>query len=118
MRVAEQLEVLYLALDAALHIAADEVLARDDLQGDLLAGAAVHGQLDLAEAALAERLDDVVGADALLGARLLAERGAVGISGAMVGVGRGRGRGCRGHDGGVDGGGARGRGLLVAGLGL
>jgi hypothetical protein len=107
--MAQQLEVFDLALDAALHVAADEVLARDDLEGDLLAGAAMHGQLDLAEAALAERLHDAVGADALLGAGLFGaerERGVLPVEG----------RGSRRrHDGGVDGR-ARGRRRLLAGM--
>lgn len=73
MGVSEQLKVLNLALYAALHVAADELLARNDLEGNLLAGAAMHSELDLAEAAFAERLDNVVCTDALLGAHLVAE---------------------------------------------
>ena len=80
MGMPEQLKVLNLALYAALHVAADELLAGNDLEGDLLAGTAMDSQLDLAEAAFAERLDNVVGTDALLGAHLVAE-------------------GCVGHDG-------------------
>lgn len=88
--MAEQLKILNLALDTALHVAADKFLARDDLEGNLLAGAAVDSQLDLAEGALAERLDNVVGADALLGAHLVAH-GQLGVGVAWQ------------HDGGVDG---------------
>lgn len=74
------MKILDLALYAALHVATDELLAGNDLESNLLAGAAMDSQLDLAEAALAERLDNVVGTDALLGAHLVA-------------------KGCVGHDG-------------------
>ena len=82
--MAQELEVLDLALDAADHVAADELFARDDLEGDLLAGAAVHGQLDLAEGALAQSADDVVLAHALLEpgfiAAVLGRGGAVAVA--------------------------------------
>ena len=53
MWVAEQLQVLDLALDAAGHVAADKLLPRDDLEGDLLASAPVDSQLDLSKGTLA-----------------------------------------------------------------
>lgn len=67
VRVSEELQVLDFPLDPAGHVPADELLPRNDLQGNLLVRHAVHGQLDLAKGALAEGLDDVVGADTLLG---------------------------------------------------
>lgn len=66
MRVPQQLKILNLALDSAGHVPADELLPGDDLEGDLLAGAIVDGQANLAEGSLAQRADDFVGADALL----------------------------------------------------
>jgi hypothetical protein len=66
VRVPQQLQVLNLALDAAGHVAADELLPGDDLEGDLLAGAVVDGQPHLAKGALAQGPDDGVGANPLL----------------------------------------------------
>lgn len=74
MRMPEELQILNLSLDPPRHVAADELLARDDFQGHLLVGDAVHGQLDLPEGALAERLDDLVSAYALLGLLLRRRR--------------------------------------------
>ena len=60
VRMAQQLQVLDLPLNASLHVARLQVLAGDDLEGDLLAGSLVNGQLHLAEAAFAQSLDDLV----------------------------------------------------------
>lgn len=62
----QQLQVLNLAFDSSSHVAADELFSGDNLESNLLAGAAVYGKLDLAKGALAEGLDDVVLADALV----------------------------------------------------
>ena len=102
MRMAKQLEVFNLALNPALHVATDEFLPRNNLESDLLAGAAMHGQLDLAEAALAEGLDDVVCADALLCAYLVADRGLGPVVGGHA------------HDGGIHGIGVVAAGAAVA----
>lgn len=74
MGVPEQLQILDLALYSAGHVAADQLLAGDDLEGDLLAGAPVDGQLDLAEGALSQGLDDVVLANALVCLDLIGQR--------------------------------------------
>ena len=74
MRMPQQLEILYLALDTTLHVAADQLLPGDDLERDLLASAPMHGELDFAEAAFAQGLYDVVCSDTLLGASLLPKR--------------------------------------------
>lgn len=66
VRMSQQLEVLNLTLDTTSHVAADQLLASNDLEGDLLSGAIVDGELDLAERAFAQGADNLVGADALL----------------------------------------------------
>lgn len=66
MGVAEELEIFNLSFDSSSHVAADELLAGDDLEGDLLAGAVVNSKLDFAKGAFAEGAKDLVGADALL----------------------------------------------------
>lgn len=75
MRVAEELEIFDLSLHSASHVPADELLAGDDLEGNLLVCAAVNGELHLAEGALAEGPEDVVLADALFGTHLIGKRG-------------------------------------------
>lgn len=65
VRVSEQLQVLNLPLHPARHISTDQLLPRNNLQGDLLIGDPVDSQLDFAKGALAQRPDDLVGADAL-----------------------------------------------------
>lgn len=64
--MSEQLKVFNLSLDSAGHVTTNELLASDDLEGDLLAGAVMDRQLNLSKGPLAERADDLVGADALL----------------------------------------------------
>lgn len=75
MRVSQELQIFDLALDATSHVSADELLSGDDLERDLLAGAIMNSQLDLSEGALAECLDDLVGADTLLRLNLVPQRG-------------------------------------------
>ncbi len=60
MWVAQQLQILNLALDATSHVTSHQSLAVDDLQSDLLATDLVGGQLDLAERALTQGLDNGV----------------------------------------------------------
>lgn len=64
VRMSQELQILDLPLDSAGHVASDEFAAGDDLEGDLLAGGLVDGELDLAEAALAERLEELILAQA------------------------------------------------------
>lgn len=66
MGMPQQLKILDFSLDTTGHITTDELLTRDDLEGDLLTGADVNSQLDLAKGTFAEGLDDLVGADTLL----------------------------------------------------
>lgn len=87
MWMTKQLKIFNLALDPSLHVATDEFLACNDLESDLLAGAAMHGQLDLSEAPFSESFDNIVCADTLLGAHFISKRGL----GPVVG----------GHDGGI-----------------
>lgn len=75
MGMSQQLQVLDLPLDPARHVSGDEFLPRNNLQRHLLVRDAVHRQLDFPKAALAERADDMVGADALLGLLLRSRLG-------------------------------------------
>lgn len=81
MRVSKQLQVLNLALDSACHVAANELLPGYDLQGHLLASTSVDGQLDLSEGALAQSLDDIVLADAVIALDLVGHGRACGGGG-------------------------------------
>lgn len=65
MRMPQELQVFNLTLDPTRHVATDELLARNNLEGHLLIGDAVYGQLHLAEGALTESTQDLVLADAL-----------------------------------------------------
>ena len=71
VRMSQELKILNLTLDTAGHVAADEFLPRNDLQGNLLASPVMNGQLNLAKRPLPQRLDDLVGANALLRLNLL-----------------------------------------------
>ncbi len=74
MRVTQKLQVFNLALDAADHVAADELLPGDNLEGDLLAGADVSSQSDLTKRAFPQGPNNLVRAYALLGLCLLLGR--------------------------------------------
>jgi len=65
MRMSQQLQIFDFPLHPPRHISRDELLPRDNLQGNLLVRNPVHGELDLAEAALAQCSEDMVGADTL-----------------------------------------------------
>lgn len=60
MGVSQKLQELNFALHTASHVAADELLARDDLESHLLACGLVNGQLHFAKGALAQGADDGV----------------------------------------------------------
>lgn len=71
VRVTQKLQVFNLALDAADHVAANELLPGNDLEGHLLAGADVSSQSDLTKRAFPQRPNNLVRAYALLGLCLL-----------------------------------------------
>lgn len=78
--MAKELKILNLSLNPSDHVSTDQLLACDDLESDLLIGRPMNSELDLAEGTLAQRLDNIVGADALVDLGLLARllRSAIG----------------------------------------
>jgi len=76
----QQLKILNFSFDPTGHVPADKLLPGDDLERDLLPGAVVDGQLYLAKGALAQRLEDLVGTDALLRLDILPRRRVGGIA--------------------------------------
>lgn len=86
--MSEQLQIFNLTLDTASHVPADKLLPGNDLEGNLLASAAMDSQLHFAKRALAQGLDDVVLADALIRLDLVGQtpgNGAGGRGGGHVG---------------------------------
>lgn len=84
MWVSQKLQIFNFSLDSPSHITADELLARNNLESDLLASAPMDGQLDLAKRAFTQRLDNIVLADSLVSLDLLG-RGAGSPHGWMAG---------------------------------